>query len=139
MIFLVTHEVEFAKQMGRLLEAQGYPVKLAFEGSDVPTLVTQENSQLIIVNLYVQNPSGVEVLRQLRAQGYAGKIIVLGGYSASTEIRQALLLGIDQILGQPVSYSQLDAAVRVAIGHPAKNEDHVEGPVESYSHLATMP
>jgi DNA-binding response OmpR family regulator len=138
MILLVTHEIEFAKQMGRLLEAQGYPVTLAFEGSDVPTLMTQENLQLIIVNLYVQNPSGLEVLRQLRAQGYAGKIIVLGGYSASTEIRQALLLGIDQILGQPVSYSQLDAAVHVAIGHPVKNEDHVERPVEPYSHLAEI-
>lgn len=70
----MTHEVEFAKHVGRLLEAQGYPVMLAFQGSDVPTLVTQGNPQLIVVNLYLRNPSGLEVLRQLRTQGYVGKL-----------------------------------------------------------------
>ena len=139
MILLVTHEVEFAKQMGRLLEAQGYPVMLAFDGSDVPALVTEVSPRLVIMNLYLQNPSGLEVLRQIRRHGYARKIIVLAGYSASSEIQRALLLGIDQVIGQPVSFNQIISAVRVAIGPPPKNEVHIGRPSEYYSHLAKMP
>jgi len=139
LILLVTHEVEFAKHVGRLLEAQGYPVMLAFQGSDVPTLVTQGNPQLIVVNLYLRNPSGLEVLRELRARGYAEKIIVLAGHSVSSEIPQALCLGIDQVLGQPVSFNQIVSAVRVAIGSPVKNEDHAARQIESYAQLANIP
>ena len=139
MILLATHEVEFAKQMARLLEARGYPVMLAFDGSDVPALVTEGNPRLVVVNLYLQNPSGLEVLQQLRDQGYAGKIIVLAGYSASSEIQRALLLGIDQVLGQPVSFNQIVSAVRVAIGPSLKNDGHMNSQTESCSQLANMP
>jgi DNA-binding response OmpR family regulator len=138
-ILLVTHEVEFAKHVGRLLEAEGYPVTLAFQGSEVITLVTQVNPQLIIVNLYLRNPSGLDVLRKLRAQGYGGKIVVLAGNSVSSEIPQALFLGIDQVLGQPVSFNQLVSAVRMAIGPPVTNEDHVSRQIESYAHSAKIP
>ena len=91
---------------------------LAFKGSDVPALVSEGNLRLVAVSLYLQNPSGWEVLRQFRAQGYAGKILVLSGYSASTEIQRALLLGIDQVLGQLVFFVQIVSAVRAAIGFP---------------------
>lgn len=138
MILLVTYEVDFAKHMTRFLEAQGYPVMVAFQGSEVPALVTQGNPQLIIVNLYLRNPSGRVVLRQLRTQGYTGKIIVLAGYSTGAEIPQALVLGIDQILGQPVSVSHLVSAVRVAIGPSVKSEDQVARSIGSYAHLATL-
>ncbi len=139
MILLVTHEVVFAKQMASLLEAEGYSVMLAFQGSEVPTLVSQRNPRLIVLNLYLQNPSGLEVLRQLRVQGYAGKIIVLAGYSTSTEIPRALFFGVDQVLGQPVSLNHLVSAVRVAIGPPVTNEDPVGGEIESYAHFANIP
>lgn len=139
MILLVTHEVEFAKEMGHLLEAEGYPVMLAFQGSDVLTMVSQENPQLIIVNLYLRNPSGLEVLRQLRREGYAGKIIMLAGNSVSSEIHQALFLGIDQILGQPVSFQQILSAVRVALGPPLAPHDLGTRPIEYYSPFAYLP
>jgi DNA-binding response OmpR family regulator len=139
MILLVTHEVEFAKHVGCLLEAHGYSVMLASRGSDVATVMTQGNPQLIIVNLYLRNPSGLEILRELRARGYAGKIIVLAGNSVSSEIPQALCLGIDQVIGQPVSFNQILSAVRVAIGPPGKNEDHVAGEIAPFAHLASMP
>jgi DNA-binding response OmpR family regulator len=123
MVLLVTHEAEFAKQLTRFLGAQGYPVMLAFQGSEVPSLVTEGNPQLIIVNLYLRNPSGLEVLRQLRTQGYAGKIIVLAGYSTSTEMPRAFYFGVDQVLGQPVSLHHLASAVRVAIGPSVKTRN----------------
>ncbi len=123
MVLLVTHEVEFAKHMTLFLEAQGYPVMLTFEGSEVPSLVTQGNPQLIIVNLYLRNPSGLDVLRQLRAQGYAGKIIVLASYSTSTEMPRAFYFGVDQVLGQPVSLHHLASAVRASIGPSVKTRN----------------
>lgn len=64
---------------------------------------------------------------------------MLAGYSASSEIPQALVLGIDQVLGQPVSINQIVSAVRVAIGPPVKNEDRVGRQIESYAHSVNMP
>ncbi len=124
--------------MNRLLKAQGYPIMLAFDGSDVPTLVTEGNPRLVNVNWYLQNPSGLEVLQQLRAQGYAAKIIVLAGYSASTEIPRALFFSIDQVLGQPVSFNQIVSAVRVGIGSLVTDKDQPCRSNESFVPLATM-
>ncbi|GJL60698.1 MAG: hypothetical protein NPIRA03_35550 [Nitrospirales bacterium] len=122
MILLVTQEDEFAKHMARFLAAKGYPVMLTFQGSEVPTLVTQGNPQLIIVNLYLRNPSGIGILRQLRAQGYVGKIIVLADYSTTTEVHRPFYDGVDQVLGQPLSLLHLLTAVRVAIGPSVKRK-----------------
>lgn len=64
---------------------------------------------------------------------------MLAGYSASTEIHRAVCLGIDQVLGQLVSFHQVGSAVRVAIGPPLLNEVQGDGQTEFYSHLAKMP
>lgn len=125
MILLVTPEVEFSKQMANWLEAKGYPVKLAFQGDKVLARVRQGNPELIVVNLYLRNPSGLEVLRQLRAEGYAGKIIVLASKSTSTEIPQSLFFGVHHVLGLPLSLNLLISSVHLAIGPSAKHEGQV--------------
>jgi len=58
----------------------------------------------------------MDMLRQLRAEGYAGKVVVLGGQSTQSLIQEVTRLGALQIVGRPFNASQILGAVRVANG-----------------------
>ncbi len=100
--------------------------------------MTQVNPQRIVVSLDLQISSGLEVLRQLRTEGHTGKIIQLARNSVSSEIPRALLLVIDQVLGQPASFNQIVSAVRVGIGSAVPDNDQPCRSNESFVPLATM-
>ncbi|HBP90371.1 MAG TPA: hypothetical protein DD706_22090 [Nitrospiraceae bacterium] len=120
------------------MKAQGYAPMPAYQWFHEPTLLTQADPQAVIVNGYWQNSSGVDALGQHRREGYAGKIIFPAGNSVSSEIPQALWLGIDQVPGRPVSFNQVVSAVGVAIGTPVASEDQSCRKNQSHVPLATM-
>jgi len=57
----------------------------------------------------------------LRAQGYNGKVVLLGGRSISSSISQAFRYGVDQVVGGPQwidefeNLSQVETAIRTAL------------------------
>jgi len=116
MILLVSHKPEIAQTLSNMLKAEGYPVTILAEGDECVPSILAFSPNLLLVDLYIQNPSGLEVLRQVRARGYAGKIIVLSGVSLSSAIPLAMRFGVDQVLGPPLDFGQVLSAVHVAIG-----------------------
>ena len=79
-------------------------------------LALRHYPSVVIVDLYLTHPSGIEILRQLRTEGYSGKVVVLGGQSVQTLAPEATRLGALQIVGRPFNASQVLGAVRVANG-----------------------
>ena len=76
--------------------------------------VFRHQPSLVILDLYLTHPSGIEVLRQLRAEGYSGKVVVLGGQSTQSLAPEATQLGALQIMRRPFDANQVLGAVRVA-------------------------
>ena len=122
MILIVTHEADFGEQMVKWLQGCGYAVCLSCQGTEALNLVAQTSPSLVLLNLYLQDPSGLEVLRQLRTQGYAGKVILIAGVSVSTEIPKAYYLGVEQVIGSPLRLGQLESAIRSTIGPPTPQD-----------------
>lgn len=84
------------------------------EKEDIVKTVLQRHPSLVILDLYLSHPSGLEVLRQLRSGGFSGKVVVLGGPSTQTLASEASRLGAVQIVGRPFSTHQVLGAVRIA-------------------------
>jgi two-component system response regulator YesN len=116
MILIVTHEVEFGKKISHWLQERHYVVSFSQGGGEALELAVQISPALVVVDMYLQNPSGLEILRQLRSQGFGGKVVLLGGFSVSPEVPEALHLGVDQVLGRPLTLGQVESAIRSAIG-----------------------
>ncbi len=69
------------------------------------------------MDIYDQEAPSVNIsdrLRQLREEGYSGKVVVLGGPSTQALTPEATHLGALQIVGRPFSANQVLGAVRVA-------------------------
>ncbi len=62
----------------------------------------------------MSHPSGLDILRQLRIQGYGGKVVVLGGQSTQSLTSEAMRLGTLQIVGCPFNANQVLGAAGVA-------------------------
>jgi ActR/RegA family two-component response regulator len=120
-VVIVSDKVEFREHIDRYLTERGYEVRIPPHRQDVLEMTKQDNTKVVVLDLYVSQPSGIELLRTLRDQGYRGKVIILAGQSMRTVIPQAYSLGVHEVVGGPefVSRHAVDlvgCAVERALG-----------------------
>lgn len=116
MLLIATIDPILRKNLQQTLTEKGDPFLLLDEGEDIVAAVFRHNPSLVVVDLYLTHPSGLEILRQLREKGFSGKVVVLGGQSGQTLAPEASRLGAVQIIGRPFNANQVLGAVRVASG-----------------------
>ena len=116
MLLIATIDPILRKNLQTTLTQKGDPFLLLAEGEDIIETVFRHNPSMVVLDLYLTQPSGLEILRQLREKGFAGKVVLLGGQSTQTLTTEASRLGAIQIVGRPFNANQVLGAVRVASG-----------------------
>jgi len=114
MLLVATVDPNLQSQLKQTLTKKGEPFLLLEEGENIANSVFHQHPSLVILDLYLAHPSGLAILRQIRAEGYSGKVVALGGQSAQSLAPEATRLGALQIVGRPFSANQVLGAVRVA-------------------------
>jgi DNA-binding NarL/FixJ family response regulator len=103
----------------RLYKEHGYEVAVPEHRQDVLPRVKEIQPLVIVLDFYVADPDGLQVLKQLRERGYTGKVIAIAGESMRSVIPEASHFGIDQIVGGPdgkvgsLLLDQLEATIRL--------------------------
>jgi len=121
MIMVVTFQQEFRDKISSFLAEKGYEVCVPPHRQDVVPLVKEKTPLVIVLDMYVAEPSGLEVLRELRAQNYRGKVVALAGTSVSTLMSQAFRLGVDQVIGGfqctggTLNVDQVESAIKMTL------------------------
>jgi ActR/RegA family two-component response regulator len=116
MLLIATIDPVLRTNLQQTLSAKGEPFLLLEEGEDIIDGVFRHTPSMVVLDLYLTRPSGLEILRQLREKGYSGKVVMLSGQSAQTLAPEASRLGAIQIVGRPFNANQVLGAVRVASG-----------------------
>jgi len=116
MLLIATIDPILRENLQQTLTKKGEPFLLLEEGEDIITAVFRHNPSMVVLDLYLTHPSGLEILRQLREKGFSGKVVVLGGQSDQSMAPEASRLGAVQIVGRPFNANQVLGAVRVASG-----------------------
>lgn len=116
MLLIATIDTDLRKNLQKTLIDKGEPFLLLKEGEDIIQSVLLHHPSLVVLDLYLTHPSGLEILRRLRENGFSGKVVVLGGQCTQTLTPEACRLGAVQIIGRPFNASQVMGAVRVAGG-----------------------
>ena len=121
MIMVITYRTQLRNRIVERLRRCGYEVAVPPHRQDVLEAVKQIKPDLIVLDMYVADPSGLEILRRIRGAEYRGKLVALGGTSLSTVLSTAQALGVDQVVSAPqLDHSTLDlgpleASVRAAL------------------------
>ena len=116
MILLFIHEAKVRERIFQELQGLGYAVACARDGEDMLMYVSQMSPSVILLDLYLKNPSGLEILRRLRTEGYQGRVILLSGMSLRTEMPEAFSLGVDYVVSGPLALGELDCAINSVLG-----------------------
>jgi DNA-binding response OmpR family regulator len=89
MIMLLTHRADLREQISKSLESKGYAVCIPPHRTDVKTETNESQPDLIVLDMYLDDPSGNTVLQNLRRDGYKGMLIALSGPSQSAGVEAA--------------------------------------------------
>lgn len=121
-ILVIDDEVQIRRLLDITLTACGYKVVEATTGKDGCLLAASVNPMLIILDLGLPDMEGLEVLKKLR-EWYTNPIIILSVRSSEEDIVRALDNGANDYLTKPFRNRELQARIRVATHHSARQQD----------------
>ena len=118
LIVIADDSISVRKFVGRMLEKNGYRVKLAADGLEAAELVAQHGCHLVITDLEMPRMTGYELMAQLRQTPNTRRIPVLVVTSRAGEKHRnrAVKEGAAAFLTKPVQEDQLIAAVEKLMG-----------------------
>jgi chemosensory pili system protein ChpA (sensor histidine kinase/response regulator) len=120
-IVVADDSISVRKFVGRMLEKNGYRVKLAADGLEAAELVTQHGCHLVITDLEMPRMTGYELMVQLRQTPSTRRIpvMVVTSRAGAKHRDRAIKEGATAFLTKPVQEDQLIAAVEQLIGTEA--------------------
>ncbi len=119
-VMIITQDLERRTRLVDFLGAKGYDVLVPPRRQDTVPMVKQARPHAIVLDLYVADPNGADLLCELRADGYAGKVVALSGLGTQAVLSKCWREGVDHVVGgihmtsEPVDPGQVEAAIRAS-------------------------
>ena len=111
-ILIVEDEVAVARQIGAALIEDGHDPKAVHSGEAALDEVGKKPFDLIVLDVGLPGIDGFELLRRLRTQHLASRVLLLTARSAVDDRVTGLHLGADDYLPKPFAMRELLARVR---------------------------
>ncbi|MBN1546492.1 MAG: response regulator [Syntrophaceae bacterium] len=115
LVLVIDDDAGVRKLMRRYLEADGYRVCLASDGTEGLTWLNRESVNLILLDLKMPGMNGPEFLKEMRKMNHELPVIVATGYPDGDLMAEALRHGPLTLVAKPIDREQLMQAVRKAI------------------------
>lgn len=116
-ILLVEDEPRLRKSLAEGLCLEDWDVKSAATGGEAQQLLHRESFDAVVLDWMLPDRDGLEIVRQLRAQGNAIPILIIsarGGAAAAAEIQDA---GANDYLPKPFSFDDLLMHMHAILDH----------------------
>ncbi len=122
---LVDDDPSLLKALRIGLTARGDDVVTAHTGAEAVNQVALAAPDLVILDLGLPDIDGIEVCRRIRT--FSGvPIVVLSAYGDERRKVEALDSGADDFVTKPFGMAELEARLRVALRHAARDADGAE-------------
>ena len=106
-ILLVDDEHSILDTIGPLLEAKGYGVTSVDNGKAAIEVVAKRNFDLVITDLVMDEPDGIEVLKNTKELSPETMVIILTGYGDMESAIDAFRFGADDYLTKPCNIQEI--------------------------------
>lgn len=123
-ILVIDDETTVCRIVVSILERDGLRCVAANDGRSGLELAAEKSPNLIVLDLFLPDLDGMEVLQQLRLW-YRAPILIISGRGEEETVIRALELGADDYLTKPFRHRELAARVRALLRRaqqlPARN------------------
>jgi DNA-binding response OmpR family regulator len=124
-ILIIEDEVKLAQAMKRALEIQKYAVDIVHDGEIGLDRAVGEKPDLLILDVMLPTKDGIEVCKELRAQGIYIPILMLTAKGLTTDKVTGLDIGADDYMVKPFSFEELFARLRALLRRPSDSSDPI--------------
>ena len=93
------------------LTTLGYEVDVAEDGKVALEMAANKKYDMLILDIFMPNVDGMEVLRQTREKNLAKKVIMLTGVNEMKIARESLALGANDFITKPYDINNLIACI----------------------------
>ncbi len=111
-ILVVEDERRISDFLLKGLAEEGYAVDWAFDGEEALLMATENEYDLIVLDLILPKKDGLSVVKELRQMGRFTPIIALTARDAVEDRVAGLDAGADDYLVKPFAFSELLARIR---------------------------
>jgi CheY-like chemotaxis protein len=115
-ILLVDDDQQVVRFLKRTLEGKGYSVTATTSGRRALALIEERPPDLLILDLNMPEPNGLELLATRRTGFPYLRTMVISGYMDGALLEAAEFLGAVATLKKPVTNEELCAKVRAVLG-----------------------
>ena len=112
-MLLVEDDPAISEPLARAFGREGYQVRA--HGTGTGALAEVQDADIIVLDLGLPDMDGLDVARQVRAQGLATPILMLTARSEETDLVVGLDAGADDYVTKPFRLAELLARVRAQV------------------------
>jgi DNA-binding NtrC family response regulator len=96
------------------LEKNGFQVDTATDSTRALAALEAKRYHVVVTDLKMAGPSGLDVLHNIRQRGYATQVIIITGYGSLESAREAEAVGAYDFLNKPFELKDLTKLVKNA-------------------------
>ena len=109
-ILIVDDDLVLRERLGRAFRDRGFDVRVAENYDQAIAHARRDSPELMVVDLRMPGPSGLELVRDVQALDPTTKIVVLTGYGSIATAIDAMRLGATYYLPKPADADDILAA-----------------------------
>jgi two-component system response regulator MprA len=114
-VLVVEDDQAVRDAVARALRYEGYDVRTAVDGNDALAHVTDDDPDVIVLDVLMPGTDGLEVCRRLRQQGDLRPVLMLTARHEVTDRVAGLDAGADDYLVKPFALDELLARLRALL------------------------
>lgn len=118
-LLVVDDEPEICDFLKSFFEERDYEVRTAASGEQALELVEKFRPQIVLLDIKMGTVDGLAVLREIKQQHPAIKVIMVTAIETTDKIEEAMRLGADNYITKPLSLDYLETDVREKLAHLA--------------------
>ncbi|MDF1572851.1 MAG: response regulator [Bacteroidales bacterium] len=114
-ILIIDDEPDILVMLKKMMERAGFDVRLAVNGDEGLLSFYEETPDLVITDIIMPEKEGLEIIREMKKQHPALKIIAISGggrISAESYLETAGHFGANRIFQKPFTQSEIVSAVK---------------------------
>ena len=124
-ILIVDDEKNILQTLSPILQDEGYEVSTAANGTDALRLVREDAPLVVLLDIWLPDIDGIEVLKKIKEQQPEVIVIMMSGHGTIETAVKATKLGAYDFIEKPLSMEKVSLIVKHAIDRQRLEEDNL--------------
>ncbi|QCK86369.1 response regulator transcription factor [Phreatobacter aquaticus] len=128
-LYLVDDDPSVRDALGLVFEQAGFRVSGFADGPGLLQALQHRSADILLVDVQLPGPSGLDVLRHLHARKFPGPIILMSGHADIPMAVEAIKAGATDIIEKPFNLDRLVAQITNALANHSRRRAERADPV----------